>query len=77
METVTPFITYYLYTFNDIADLGAELTCKMTSCSQRSLSMPKFQKSISVEESLSYLVSLEITFATICERCKKHARPSD
>ncbi len=83
VETVTPFIIYHLYTFNDIATLWAELTSLLeeayqgmqdtNSRSQRSSSMPKFQKSISVEESLSYMVSLEITFATICKRCKKHA----
>ncbi len=46
--------------------------CRMTSRSQRSWNMPTIPKSISVEESLSYLVSLSITFATICERCKKY-----
>jgi hypothetical protein len=34
METVTPFIIYYLYTFNDIATLRAELTSLLEEAHQ-------------------------------------------
>jgi hypothetical protein len=34
VETITPFITYYLYTFNDIATLRAELTLLLEEAHQ-------------------------------------------
>ncbi len=34
VETITPFIIYYLYTFNDIANLWAELTSLLEEAHQ-------------------------------------------
>jgi hypothetical protein len=83
METVPPFIIYYLYTFNDIATLRTELTdllkkhiknWKASSCSRRSLSTQKSHRSTSDKGSRSFLVSQDLNFVTTQGRCRKRDR---
>jgi hypothetical protein len=72
VETVTPFIIYYLYTLNGITTLHTARDWKATSCSQRSLSIQKSQRSTSGEASQSFLDSQVLNFVIIQGRCRRH-----
>ncbi len=81
MLTVTPFIIYYLYTFNDIATLRRELTDLLKKAHQdlesnfmvrRSLSTQKSRVSTPAEVSQSFLISQDLNFGNTQGRCRKH-----
>jgi hypothetical protein len=70
-ETMTPFIIYFLYTFNDIATLRGELTSLLEDALQGSIT-PLSRTSTFVVASRNSQDNPVAIFAITRVRCRRH-----